>query len=148
MRWRFTDRVERFEPWRAIETRKAVSLEEYSLLERFGREGAFPESLVLECCVEAARWLVAASSGFDQAGVLEAVESFAFSGPAGMGDALEIKVALAGPAGQPPLQLDCRVTAAGRTVAAGRIAVGLVPLAEGFDRDWVGGLWRELYAAP
>ena len=146
MRWRFVDRVTAFEPWRRIAGRKAVSLEEYQLLKPFGREGVLPESLVLESCVEHVRWLAAASSGFQQACVLEAVEGFNFSGQAGMGAVLEVEAKLAGGAGAGPLQASCRVTAGGQEIAAGRITLGLVPLAESFDRDFVESLWREIHA--
>ena len=64
MRWRFTDKALFFEPWASIVTVKAGSLEEYSLLERWGETGKAPASLLLESCVQAARWLVEASSAF------------------------------------------------------------------------------------
>jgi hypothetical protein len=153
MRWRFVDRVTAFEPWLRIAGRKAVSLEEYKLLRPFGREGVLPETLVLECCVEHLRWLIAASSGFRQACVLEEVVSFAFSTPAGMGAVLEVDVRLTGPgrvpAGEPSpersLEAECRVRAVGVEVASGRIRAGLVPLADGFDPGFVQGLWKDLH---
>ncbi len=64
MRWRFTDRALFFEPWEGIMTVKAGSLEEYSLLERWGEPGQAPPALLLESCVHAAHWLVEASSSF------------------------------------------------------------------------------------
>ena len=64
MRWRFTDKAVSFAPWESIAIVKAGSLEEYGLLERFGESGLSPASLVLESCVQAARWLVEASSSF------------------------------------------------------------------------------------
>ena len=161
MRWRLADRVESFEPWREIRGRKAVSLEEYELLAPLGREGACPESLVLESCVEFARWLVAASSNFEKTCVLEAVGDFRFLEEAGMGDSLAVAVAAAGERGKVsgPLAvkapdtfslfaLQCRVERQGRPVAAGGIVVGLLPLAEGYDREAVECLWRELHGAP
>jgi len=66
MRWRFTDKVLSFTPWQAVVTLKAGSLEEYSLLERWGRPGEAPAVLVLEACIQSARWLVEASSAFSQ----------------------------------------------------------------------------------
>ncbi len=145
MRWRFVDRVTAFESWRRIAGRKAVSLEEYKLPAPLGREGVLPESLVLECCVELGRWLAAASSDFRQACVLEEVAGFAFSGQAGMGDVLEIEVRLSeGGAGSASVRAECRVSTSAREVAAGRLVLGLVPLAEGFDPDFAASLWREL----
>lgn len=49
---------------------KAGSLEEYSLLERWGKAGNVPATLLLESCVHAARWLVEASSSFTQSCIL------------------------------------------------------------------------------
>jgi len=66
MRWRFTDKVLSFTPWQAVVTLKAGSLEEYSLLERWGRPGEAPVVLALEACIQSARWLVEASSAFSQ----------------------------------------------------------------------------------
>jgi 3-hydroxymyristoyl/3-hydroxydecanoyl-(acyl carrier protein) dehydratase len=147
MRWRFTDRVDTFVPWRSIAGRKTVSLEEYSLPDPFGRAGACPASLVMECCVELGRWLAAASSGFEQAAVLEGVEAFAFRGAAGPGDALAVTVSVTR-RGAEALDVDCRVEAGGRPVAGGALRLVLVPLGEGFARDRVAAQWRELYAAP
>ncbi len=66
MRWRFTDKVLSFTPWQAIVTLKAGSLEEYSLLLRWGRPAEAPPILALEACIQSARWLVEASSAFSQ----------------------------------------------------------------------------------
>jgi hypothetical protein len=68
VRWRFTDRALFFAPWSAILTLKAGSLEEYSLLERWGEFGRVPAALPLAACVEAARWLIEASSDFTLSG--------------------------------------------------------------------------------
>lgn len=64
MRWRFTDSICSFSPWESILTLKAGTLEEYSLLERWGEPGIAPSAFLLESAVQAARWLVEASSGF------------------------------------------------------------------------------------
>ena len=64
MRWRFTDSICAFHPWQSIVALKAGSLEEYGLLERWGEPGLAPSILLLESAVQAARWLVEASSGF------------------------------------------------------------------------------------
>jgi 3-hydroxymyristoyl/3-hydroxydecanoyl-(acyl carrier protein) dehydratase len=146
VRWRFADRITAFEPWARIAGRKAVSLEEYALLDRFGRGGVLPESLVLETCVEHLRWLAAASSGFREACFLEEVERFAFAGRVGMADVLEVSVALSGPAREGRLAAQCRVACAGRAVAEGSIRARLVPLAESFEPERVELLWREIHA--
>jgi hypothetical protein len=64
LRWRFTDKVLFFSPWETILTLKAGSLEEYSLLDRWGEPGRAPPVLLLESCIQSARWLVEASSAF------------------------------------------------------------------------------------
>lgn len=64
MRWRFTDKALFFKPWERIVTVKAGSLEEYCLLEPWGETGRSPAALLLESCVQTARWLVEASSAF------------------------------------------------------------------------------------
>ena len=73
MRWRFTDKALLFAPWEYIATVKAGSLEEYSLLERWGETGKAPGSLLLESAVQAARWLVEASSSFTHSCVLREI---------------------------------------------------------------------------
>jgi len=68
---------------------KCVSLEEYFLLERLGRRGSLPESLVLASFVELARWLVVVSSEFESSALLTDVLGFSFRDPLGMGAVLE-----------------------------------------------------------
>ena len=157
MRWRFLDRVDEFEPWERISGRKAISLEEYSLLERLGRPGSFPESLVLETCVELVRWLVAASSGFTWSCVLTEVDGFRVERETGPGEVLELGATVERRPSTPlravslsngeegGLRLACRVESAGRPVAAGVIGMNLTSLEEGFDPKRVEGIWRELY---
>jgi hypothetical protein len=64
VRWRFVDKALFFSPWSAILTLKAGTLEEYSLLDRWGEPGRAPAALLLESCFQSARWLVEASSAF------------------------------------------------------------------------------------
>jgi len=82
MRWRFADKALAFAPWRSITILKAGSLEEYSLLERWGERGLAPATLLLETCVQAARWLVEASSDFTLG--CEAEEIDAWPAPVGL----------------------------------------------------------------
>jgi hypothetical protein len=146
MRWRFVDRVTSFEAWRSITGRKAVSLEEYYLLQPLGREGVAPESLLLESCVELARWLVAASSGFSQIAELAAAEQFAFREGATTGTVLRIAETVAyRAAGR--LFADCRVTVEEQTVAAGRLALSLMPADGAFQAGELEELWREIHGA-
>jgi hypothetical protein len=143
LRWRFVDRVDSFEPWRAISGRKGVSLEEYCLPDPLGRRGALPESLVAECCVELARWLVAASSDFELTARLEALEGLEFEREARTGSALEVGVEVLAVDGE-VLRAGCTVADAGGRVAAGKLAMRTLPTAEGFDAELVASMWREL----
>jgi 3-hydroxymyristoyl/3-hydroxydecanoyl-(acyl carrier protein) dehydratase len=146
MRWRFVDRVTSFEPWKRMIARKAISLEEYSLLKPFGRKGTFPESLMLESCVESVRWLVAASSGFTQVCILCEVSDFQFEREVGMGHVLEIAATVKQRA-ENDLNVACGVNCLGENVAHGEIGVVLAPLSESFDREIIETMWRELYGA-
>ena len=157
MRWRFVDRVLDFEPWATLRSLKAVSFEEYNLLERHGRAGAFPECLVMEACVESVRWLVAASSGFESAVVLVEVSGFRLAREAGMGDRLEIEVKVLERA-ENRLLVECRVGVAAKrnaqtllspdmTVAQGVLVLETVPLSESFEREDMLVLWDEIHGA-
>ena len=157
MRWRFVDRILDFEPWAALRSLKAVSFEEYSLLERHGRAGAFPECLVLESCVESVRWLVAASSGFRSAAALVEVSEFRFVREAGMGDRLEIAIEVLERA-ENRLRVEVRADVAPRgnasalpsqktSVARGVLVLETVPLSESFEREDVLALWNEIHGA-
>lgn len=146
MRWRFLDQIVRFEPWRAIVGRKVISLEEYLLLRPLGRMGSFPESLVLECCVEAVRWLVAASSDFAQTSYLSEIREFRIERETHMGDVLEVSASLTRRDGG-QIEMECRVNTADSPVARGTIVVDLMPLNQAFDGVFVEGMWRELHGA-
>ncbi len=146
MRWRFVDRIEAFEPWRTIRGRKAISLEEYSLLAPWGRDGEFPESLVLESCVELGRWLVAASSSFELAAVMAEAEDLRFEVPAGMGMLLRIAARAERRTGT-DLSLQCQVHCSPHRVALGQVRLEFVSLAEHFDPDSMKAVWEDLYGA-
>ena len=145
MRWRLLDRVLQLEPWKSARGTKAVSFEEYTLREPFGREGTLPESLVMESCVELVRWFVAASSDFEMTCLLEEVRQFELLGEAGMGDSLQIHATIIRRE-ESCLMTDCGVAVGNREIARGRLRVGLVPMAESFDVEWMRGRWCELYA--
>ena len=157
MHWRFVDRILEFDPWEALRSRKTVSFEEYTLLERHGRAGAFPECLVVESCVESVRWLVAASSGFESVSALAEVGDFSFRREIGMGDALEIAVIVHEHDGN-RIQVECRVCLAAKrnvtesivpetVVAQGTLVLEMVPLLESFEREDIIILWDEIHAA-
>ena len=143
MKWRLVDRVTHVEAWREIAGRKAVSLEEYCLAEPLGRLGVLPETLVLECCVQLAAWLVAASSSFQRTARLASVEGFRLHGEVGMGAVLELSAVVRERAAD-SLLIACQAAVAGQPVADGAIGCSLVPLgpqAAASSR----ALWRELH---
>lgn len=146
MRWRFADRIDAFEPWRMIRGRKGISLEEYSLLERFGRPGVMPESLVLEACVHFARWLVAASSEWRQSCLLERIEDFVFESEAGMGDNLRVEIMVTGRS-EGEMRVACEAGAGERLIARGTIVARLVDLNKIQDTEAMRIMWRELRGA-
>jgi len=144
VRWRLLDHVNDLVPWVRISGRKAVSLEEYLLLEPFGRQGFLPESLILACCVELARWLVAASSGFSLTATLSEVREFRVDEPAGIGQLLDL-TGRARTRRRDELELECRVTSMAEPVAGGTITVAFMPTNECFDPTALETLWGELY---
>ncbi len=146
MRWRLVDRVTAFEPWCAIAGAKAVSLEEYYLLEPLGRQGVLPEALVIECCVELVRWLVAASSSFEQGATLTGIEGFAFRREVGIGELLRSDIRLNGRR-EEQFAAECRVASGSTPVASGRLTFALTPLDEWFEPEELAGLWQELHGA-
>lgn len=144
MRWRFMDRVIGFEPWTAIEGRKTISLEEYSLLEPFGRKGSFPESLVIESCVHLARWLVVVSSAFEQTCILSAIDRFGFDRETVAGSALILSLKVTDRQGR-NVHLACSVAGGGHGVGHGNLVVSLLPLNEAVVGEDMRTLWQELY---
>lgn len=127
MKWRFVDRVTLFDPWHEIAGIKAVSLEEYYLLEPLGRRGVLPEVLVLECCVQLTAWLVAAGSGFHYTARLVAVDEFRLVREAAMGDVLGLH-AIVRWHDQAAVELDCSAALGDTPVATAAITCGIVPV--------------------
>lgn len=144
MRWRFADRIDAFEPWKLIHGRKGISLEEYSLLERFGRPGVLTESLVLETCVHFARWLVAASSEWHGSCLLKEIEDFTYESEARMGNNLRIEVSVTERA-DARVWVHCAVSTEERLIAQGNLALDWVPLADLQDPGSLRIMWQELY---
>jgi 3-hydroxymyristoyl/3-hydroxydecanoyl-(acyl carrier protein) dehydratase len=145
MRWRFVDRIESIEPWTTIRGRKVVSLEEYLLLERFGRQGVLPEAIVLESCVHLARWLVMRSSDFSRSCLLSGIDEFTWCRETGPGACLHVDVAVEAREDW-VLRVRCAVDD-GKPVAAGNLELDLVDLGELEKAEASMALWRELYGA-
>jgi len=146
MRWRFVDKITYFQPWQTIVGRKTVSLEEYYLLQPLGCEGVLPQSLLIECCVELARWLTAASTEFDRVSELADIERFAFDSEAVLGEVLHIDgrgVEMS----DPQFSVECSVAAEAGFVASGRLTLSLVPARDAFRPGELEELWREIHGA-
>lgn len=141
MRWRFIDRVTSWTPWQAITGLKTVSLEEYYLHERLGREGALPESLLVASCDELLRWLVTASSGFAGSSTLAAVDRFTVHQPALIGAVLVITAQVES-RDDHRLGARCRVSSQEMLIADGRIELDLLPLGMLYEADERQGMWK------
>jgi 3-hydroxymyristoyl/3-hydroxydecanoyl-(acyl carrier protein) dehydratase len=146
VRWRTIDRIDGFEPWKAISGTKAISFEEGALLERFGRESEYPTTLVIEACVELTRWLVAASSGFTATCLLGEVSKFRLDAPSGTGDRLGISVSVV-ERGDERLVAEARVERRGVAIGRGALTLELTSLDEHCDPGCEATLWKELYGA-
>jgi hypothetical protein len=144
MRWRFVDRVTAFRPWLSISGLKAVSLEEYYLLEPLGREGVLPESLVAECCVELARWLVIASSSFSQSARLSEIVGFEAHQEVTMGDVIEVQAVLQRRTAR-TVSVQCTSVTGGMSKASGTLRLVLIPAADALEQDEAEECWRGLY---
>jgi hypothetical protein len=145
MRWRFTDKVTRFEPWSAIEGRKAVSFEEYNLLAPFGRKGCLPESIVIESCVHLARWLVMASSGFSETCVISEMDRFEFARGTMAGSVLNLSLRVV-ERSEGRIRLACEVADRTESLGRGNMVASLEPLAEMDVVEDMRAMWRELHA--
>jgi hypothetical protein len=146
MRWRFVDRITAFESWRMIGGRKTVTLEEYDLSTRLGREAALPETLLMESAVQLGRWLVMASSDFQSTVCLREMERFECMRECGMGDAIDITLRVE-EREEARLTVSCAARVARVEVGAGRFSLDLQPIEDLFDPVAVGCLWRELHVA-
>ena len=144
MRWRFVDRVTRFDPWTTIDGRKGISLEEFSLLKPFGRKGALPETLLVESCVHLARWLVVASSNFRESALLSSVDSFAFERGTRPGETLDLRVDL-GMVQPDEIRFECEIAVEGHWLARGILGLRRHSLGELGAAEDARTLWRELY---
>ena len=152
MRWRFVDTMHAYKEWARLEGVKAISLEEYCLLERQGREGVLAESLILESCIQLGRWLIIRSSDFKQSCNVEEIKYFNFESRVGMGDRLELAIEFekidysadsVGASNR--CMMNCKAHAGGRLAAQGRIIVELTELASLANPEDLKAMWRERY---
>jgi hypothetical protein len=144
MRWHFVDRIDSYLEWKSLTARKAVSFEEFHLLEKQGRQGEFPESLLLETCVESLRWLIVRSSDFQWLAVLHAVDAFSVYTTACCGDVLSITATI--DERTPDIIVaSCTVFCARGNLADGIISAKTLPLDAYDDRSLLQGTWKDLH---
>ncbi len=141
MKFRLIDKITGFKKHEWIETVKAISLEEYSLLEPWDRKGAFPETLILQIAVESAALFAAASSEFRWISVLDSVEQVRFLAETAPGDVLNARVR-AENGGQ---GFTFTISASGKTIAGGGFGGRPVPLADFYSKNDFRIMWEELY---
>ncbi|MBF0499199.1 MAG: hypothetical protein HQM09_03660 [Candidatus Riflebacteria bacterium] len=92
MRFRFVDRITRWEPYRTLDGAKTVSFEEYELKTLFGDPPELPRLLVAECLYQAAGWLAALSSKFTFIGLIEDIGRVEFISSLKPGEKLDFSV--------------------------------------------------------
>ena len=144
MRWRFVDRIEEFKPWISIKGHKSISLEEYVLMEPFGRQGSLPETLSLESCVHLARWLVVRSSDFQQICLLSDVDHFIFEHEAVMGNILNVVVSVQRKKDD-LLGIECEVSTDKHPICHGILTLDLMSLNDLLNPKTMRTMWQELY---
>jgi hypothetical protein len=144
MRWYFVDRIESYKEWKSLTACKAVSFEEFHLLENQGRQGEFPESLLLETCVEALRWLIIGSSGLQLSAVLHSIENFSLDMPARCGDVLSLMTAIVEHSTD-YVSAFCTTSCSRGRLAEGKIQVKTIPLDTSFDRSLIQATWKDLH---
>lgn len=92
MKFRLVDTIVEYYENTSINTRKAISFEEFSLLKRWGRKGEFPETLILQLAVESAAFLMAVSSQFKYIGLLKTIDHVKYKAQTTPGDILECQI--------------------------------------------------------
>lgn len=143
MKWRFTDRINSFTPWAELRAEKAVSLEEYYLKERMGQPGEFPEILLLESCIHAARWLIIASSSFAESGMLETVSDFKIKRSFAPGERADILVNITNKE-KSLVNFSCIIRSGDEELVSGNFSFTLHPLHETDSAAERKSLWNEL----
>jgi 3-hydroxymyristoyl/3-hydroxydecanoyl-(acyl carrier protein) dehydratase len=138
------DKIIQFHPWKEISGWKAVSLEEYNLMDPFGRKGSFPENLAIESAVQMARWLVAKSSDFKSTVFPVSIEAFQFQKNMGMGKKLLVTGQVLNKSNQ-DLRFNCVIKMDESIVAQGLIGFRQEPLSPYDDPASMESLWKELY---
>lgn len=91
MRWRLIDRIEHCSPQR-ISGIAVVTLEATVLPEVLGRDGVWPESLLLGALCELAHWSAAWSSQWQHTVEMQEIQAFSITKTATLGERLELEL--------------------------------------------------------
>jgi 3-hydroxymyristoyl/3-hydroxydecanoyl-(acyl carrier protein) dehydratase len=142
MKFRLVDKIIDFEKEVSIETAKAVSFEEFSLLKRWGRKGAFPETLLLQFAVESASLLIAGSTGFASMGVLAEAGPVRFFSPSTPGDIVHASLQAAS-VGMNRWEIKFTLKTQREPIADGLLSMDLVALDTCFETKYYLLMWKE-----
>jgi len=144
MRWQFIDKITDIAEWSSIEAVKAVSFEEYQLYVPLGRQGVFPESLLIESCTEVIRYLVVFSSHRKTTALLSEVRNFKIDKPVQKGSCL-ILSAQVKKRNNEFVYAECTINCEKQVVATGQLTCRLDPLDEYIDPIYMSEKMREVY---
>jgi 3-hydroxymyristoyl/3-hydroxydecanoyl-(acyl carrier protein) dehydratase len=148
MKFRMLDRIDAWEPQRAIRGVKAVSFEEYELREPLGYEPYLPESLILESLFQLANWLVILSSDYGEMSLGAQLDEARFLRPLVPGSRMELDVVVTA-WGDQGATVDGTVSDGRQTiVTVQRCLLSFVPLAEYHDADDLRVLYSEIHRPP
>lgn len=78
MKFRFVDKIIKWEPFHSIHGRKAVSFEEYCLKSPFGGSEALPESILLGAGIELVTWLCILSTQYHKGMLVQEIGASEF----------------------------------------------------------------------
>ncbi len=144
MRLRMVDAVTAYKPWQSIHGRKVVSLEEYHLLEKTGRKGVLPESLLIESAVELGRWLIMVSSDLTLEATLDALLNFQITREIQCRDVVEISLTLL-EKNDEHIAMQCKMRVHGEMAAHGKIHWKPCALASLHPVETCRLLWEKLH---
>ncbi len=145
MKFRMVDRILDWQMQRSIAGIKALSLEEYCLRSRMGREASLPESLLMEALFQLGNWLIVLSSDFTQMGLLVRFEEVRFHEPLGPGQSLHMDVQVASYRSD-GVVFHGVASSSGRTIATGKGCLAIpAALADFHDPDDLRVLFSQIH---
>jgi 3-hydroxymyristoyl/3-hydroxydecanoyl-(acyl carrier protein) dehydratase len=147
VKFRFVDKILSFSISGSIQTEKAISFEEFSLLKIWGRKGTFPETLIFQFAVESAALFIAGSNGFETFGVLDHIDEAHFLKTTRPGDVLLGSIDLISDP-DPTYDFKFKISVVEKEIAHGRFGLSPVPLPEYFEKETYTLMWKDKNAPP